>query len=344
MSNRATKHGREPALLVSVVARATPRDKNVLVLLALEIVALVLAFVGIPLTYFLTRRMRKRPRLRAAIQSTVLINPSAGLVDRGLQIHFSSQKIDTVSRSLIALWNGGGDTIRFADELASDPLRLQIEAPAVVLDARVLSGSRSQLGFSCELHSDAPQIVELHWNFMDEDDGVLIDMLHTGLQRPALFGTIPGVIFDPHAVNLINLDPARLDWMNEPSRMRRILRRMKSNVTSVPRFVSVVVSSLMWIGLALGLVVSGAGNSSYAYRILSPAHFDLGTAAGQARFADKLASAGWNAGSGSTLTYVLIGFSIFFVLATGFSLLGRRRVVPFGLLRPLPPTPPSKTE
>jgi hypothetical protein len=151
--------------------------------------AFVLALVGIPLTYVLTKRSRQVPRLRASIDFNVLLAPTDDLQVRGLSIALDGTEISQISRSYFAFWNAGGDTVEGGSIVETDPLRLQFETNETPLQARVIRQSRPPVDFSIELIDNC---VLLSFSFLDTGDGAFIEVLHNGTVTPELAGTIMG--------------------------------------------------------------------------------------------------------------------------------------------------------
>lgn len=154
------------------------------------IVGIALFVVGIPLAYFIGRRNRQVPDLRTAVDFDRIVEPGDWLLQGDLTVVFDGATLNRVSRTYLAVWNQRGDTVRAADILPSDPLRIAVESDDEVLRARIVAFSRHQVAARVERSGEFTLV---DFDFMDSRDGFVIEVLHRGSQPAALTGTLPGV-------------------------------------------------------------------------------------------------------------------------------------------------------
>lgn len=214
----------------------------------LAILGIIVSLVGIPLTWILARRGRQRPDLRYVTDFDVLINPEDGLLARGLQMHFDDREIVRISRTLVAVWNRQGDTVRGVDVVPDDPLRLQLPEGDTALQARVVSISRPQTKVQCSLDPIRTDRVLLNFDFLDADDGVVAEILHQSAERPKMMGTIRGVTLkDDGSAALTSpaLDAAASTYI------RRLMpwRSLRLLIVYIFIFQSCVILTLLGYGL-----------------------------------------------------------------------------------------------
>ena len=86
-------------------------------------IGLGIAVVAIPLSWYFGRRTRRRPRIRVLVDYDVLVGESERLTGQGLDLRFRDAPVQTLSRTILAVWHDGGDPIR-NNIVKSDPLRV----------------------------------------------------------------------------------------------------------------------------------------------------------------------------------------------------------------------------
>lgn len=158
----------------------------------LGIAGIAASLIGIPVAFILARKSRQRPQLRYAVDFNTILSTDDKLFDRGLKMTLGDKRIDSISRTRVALWNHHGDTIERSDNLESDRLRLNFDREDSVLQSRVLRESRPQIALSATFEERNASIVDISFDFLDAEDGGIIEVIHQGTVEPKLLGTIKG--------------------------------------------------------------------------------------------------------------------------------------------------------
>ncbi len=96
---------------------------------------------------------------------------------RGIEVTFRGEKVPVVSRTLVAVWNDGRETIRRTDVPEGAPLTISIDGANRILEARVAATTRPEIGFRTHLD---PLCVVLCFDHLDHKDGATIEILHRG--------------------------------------------------------------------------------------------------------------------------------------------------------------------
>lgn len=153
-----------------------------------------------------------------------------------IEISFEKRQVPRVSGSEVIIWNRGKRTIRGNDIVTEDPLRIEFPADTRALRVSLIKTSRDVNKFVAGLNSDAPHIVNIHFDYLDPGDGAYIRVLHTGSDYLApIKGTIRAVpIFQDCGIiqRLPTVDGRSLD--------ARIGRFMRSGyATLLAAFISV---------------------------------------------------------------------------------------------------------
>lgn len=152
----------------------------------------VALIIGIPITYAAGRRSRQLPDLRYSVNFDIILKPDEKLLDRGLTMTVGSQPINSISRTRIAFWNHRGDTVRSADIVSSDPLRIQFQEDNTPLQTRTLATSREQTNLATSINSISRDFVDITFDFLDAGDGAVFEIVQEGFKRPEVTGTIMG--------------------------------------------------------------------------------------------------------------------------------------------------------
>jgi hypothetical protein len=290
------------------------------------IAGLAIAIVGLPFAYLLARRGRRRPTLRYALDFDRLVAPEDGLMNQGLSLTFRGQAISRVSRTYIALWNDKGDTVNRGDVLATDPLRLCFGDGDIPLQTRVVCSSRDQIDLSVRLASDE---VTVAFEFLDDGDGGLIEVLHQGTIAPSLVGTVKGArIRGPIRATLT---PSAVGWMADPRRLGRIRMRVLGRLTGLTgrRRWLVVMNAVVSLSFIVAFPVFLA-LSLHDASLVDARKYKLNTIVGQASFAsDVHAHSGLDIG----FTAGLAAYAVIGMLVIAAILFGGWTVVPRTIMR-----------
>lgn len=143
----------------------------------LGIIGIITSLVGIP-SFVVARRARQRPELRFSTDFDVLLNSTDSLFGHGLYMTLDDHRIDSISRTRMAMWNYFGDTIRGSDILEDDPLLIRFEDNDQVLQCRVLSMSRKQIKLAASVNPDVKSCVQISFDFLDANDGGILEIIH----------------------------------------------------------------------------------------------------------------------------------------------------------------------
>jgi len=233
----------------------------------LAVVGLVVSVGGIPLTFLLARRARQRPQLRYRVDFRVILRLDDELFRRGFLMTLGGRKIDSISRTRIALWNHHGDTIEKQDNLESDPLRIQLDA-GEALQAHLLCTSRYQTGLSVARDEADPASVKLTFDFLDAGDGGVVEIIQHGTKKPVIRGTLKGCTI--REAGNVDLSQNGLKAITTP-RMLRFWNYGKPGIKWTARiFIFLTIGTAIW-GLIYSFLTQ-SGTSLY-YSLLSTCIF-----------------------------------------------------------------------
>jgi hypothetical protein len=285
----------------------------------LAIAGLTVSAIGIPAAYFFARRSRQRPRIESAVDFDLLLDP-ARRINVGGVITYAGRRVTRLSRSIVAIWNERGDTVRRADIVDDDPLRIALAPDDQILQARLLFVSRPQC--EIDLLLDATQSsVGIQFDFLDEGDGALLELIHEGTDAPDIVGTIRGATVRPRARST-NLTPSHISWMRESTRRTRMSRRAYRLVRPRRRLFAFALN----VGMSITFIVLGLVFILHRHtaRLVHPNRYDLSTLSGQHRFAQAVSAHGIEKSDWPNVIILVFGFSLLGMIA--WSGLGRSAI------------------
>lgn len=110
-----------------------------------------------------------------------------------LEIHYDQKRIANLTATEFYFWNHGKETIRQEDIASSDPLQLKIKSPFTILDTKLLKTSSPSNNIIVSLSEDKT-IITLNFEYLDYEQGGIVQILHTGEDSVDLIfsGTIKG--------------------------------------------------------------------------------------------------------------------------------------------------------
>lgn len=154
----------------------------------------VLGIVGLivaALTYLATRQ---RTKLAFAHSSQRLLGHKDEGLPQGISVKFMGADIPRLSRSILAIWNEGEKTIHQSDLVPADPLRISVGQDGKILTVTTLDVSRDVNRISFNIGINGPHEVLIAFDFLDQHDGAVVEILHTSENRTAkVLGTVRGL-------------------------------------------------------------------------------------------------------------------------------------------------------
>lgn len=110
----------------------------------------------------------------------------------GFELTFQGQKIPTISRGILRIWNSGNETL--GGELVPSHDRLRIEIPdGKFLLVATTKETNPVNKFTIKIDAQDPKVAILEFDFLDPTDGAVVAFLHSSKQAvPKIKGTIKG--------------------------------------------------------------------------------------------------------------------------------------------------------
>nr|BFD39072.1 hypothetical protein FFPRI1PSEUD_05710 [Pseudomonas sp. FFPRI_1] len=144
------------------------------------------------LTYLWTRR---RTSLAYVYLGEHLLGSASDALPPEIVVQYDGISIPRLTKSILIFWNSGENTVSGEDIVDKDPLRFHVGDDGQILSISVLKSSRAVNDFSFRALPDHNlNEIGFTFNFLDENDGVVVEILHTSTDRkPRIKGTLKGL-------------------------------------------------------------------------------------------------------------------------------------------------------
>ncbi|GGA05100.1 hypothetical protein GCM10008018_58880 [Paenibacillus marchantiophytorum] len=180
-----------------------------------------------------------------------------------VDILYKGISVPRLTKSHIVLWNSGTTTVNGNDIIKDDRLRLEFSEGTQILRANIIKENRRINKLSVQSDVDCSNIVNLNFDFLDPNDGAVIELLHTDQKKyPLIKGTIKGIpkgIIDRGRINDLNerITSFRISGfnltLNNSSRLGVIIFFGSVSILA-PVLSNEMVTPLKWFFIILGLI------------------------------------------------------------------------------------------
>jgi hypothetical protein len=138
----------------------------------------VVGFIGIALTIYIYFVTREVPEIRYYVNPVRAVIAKAG-VNSALSVLYNNQPVpDDVTSASIAIWNAGKKPVSASDVLA--PLQIVLAQGHGILEAKLVSATRSVVGLQLEKSALDAGKVPLQFRILEHNDGGIVQLLYRG--------------------------------------------------------------------------------------------------------------------------------------------------------------------
>ena len=164
------------------------------------LIGVIVGVVGVVAAFLFYRLSRVRPRLVYQARALELIGKMDRALPQEVEILYKNESVPRLMRTHIILWNSGKAPVK-RDQIAQDgkvglefpKLRLKFNNETEVLRVHTLRETREVNKFTAEVNPNHPNEIVFSFAYLDEGDGVTLEILHTGKQGyPEVQGNIIG--------------------------------------------------------------------------------------------------------------------------------------------------------
>lgn len=179
-----------------------------------------------------------------------------------LEISYGGQPIQNIARTRICIWNSGNEVIERNNFVAAAPLCIvphldendsDKDTDVLLLDCRVEKASRKESNCSAEISADNKHVL-LGFDYLEPDEGYVVDIVHSKRASFNLSGAIKGVkTFRQSKENFLDT----LVDVSFGGRRRRNMSRGGVLNTFIRVYVFATMVAMSFLGFA-GFISSGA--------------------------------------------------------------------------------------
>lgn len=137
--------------------------------------------------YFKSKKERRPTYL---VRTTTLVEGNPNYPE-GLAFTYRGVVQPRIAVSKLLFWNGGRETIRRADLIDSDPLRVKV-SNATILDVQAIKIASENCSF--RLSHSTPEDFSFGFDYLEQQEYILIQIVHTGKDDAdiQMFGKVLG--------------------------------------------------------------------------------------------------------------------------------------------------------
>ena len=159
---------------------------NFMNLLKLQPVTFISFFIAY---YFYKRSTRKKEVLYTKVNVKIIQNCNKKISD--FVSKYKNNSVDSIRVTRYLLWNNSSQAIRKNDIAPRDPLQFSVTSGYEILGAKIIYPKNSLNGFMLSELKKTNNFTKLSFDFINENEGVIIQIIHTGKTKNIYFsGTI----------------------------------------------------------------------------------------------------------------------------------------------------------
>jgi hypothetical protein len=146
-------------------------------------VGVFIGILGIILSYFFYLKSIRVKKPFYLINNNNLFRDNLALLN-GLDILYNGNRVENLSISQVAFWNKGNEIIDNSDIVKTEPLRIESKKNIQILDSKIITENNPTNEFV--LKPIDMSRVEIQFDFIEKNDGVVIQVIHTGVDAESL--------------------------------------------------------------------------------------------------------------------------------------------------------------
>lgn len=219
-------------------------------------VGAIIGIIGVLIAIYTYKSTKIGPRLVFQMNSLKIIGKNEITPDE-ITIFYKGIKVPRVIKTTFIIWNSGTKTIDGHNIVKSDPLRLEFKESEEIIGASILKSTKEVNQFEIMNDENKRNVLNIDFEYLDPNDGVTIEILHTDIMRyPEFKGTIKGM---PDGV---------VNWGNKSSRSNNNKSSLIGKIMkSFFNFISINLRQFLWLMLIIGVGLT-------AFSIIVPNYFE----------------------------------------------------------------------
>lgn len=154
------------------------------------VIGIILGIVGI----FSYRISKSVPIPSYQKSSLRLIGREEDNLPKDVTVTYKGNVVERLTKTTLVLWNNGTETLDGSNIVEKDPLSISFESEDKILSYKILKQTKDTNTFSVHECSGFQNKLLFDFEYLDPDDGVVIELLHDSAQKyPTISGTIKGL-------------------------------------------------------------------------------------------------------------------------------------------------------
>lgn len=141
----------------------------------LNLIFLGIGIIGILIGIYYGKKVKK---LVYNIKSTNFIHAYENVIPH-ITVLYKNSSVPNLTIVKLGIWNIGNDVINNTDIPTLDPIQIIVNKPFQILEAFINYASKPANDFLIKV-SDDKQRINLNFDFIDKNDGVVLTLFHTG--------------------------------------------------------------------------------------------------------------------------------------------------------------------
>ena len=159
----------------------------------ITLASLSFGFIGIILAFIFYRSSKPIRQLSYSTRTFRIISEKAKKV-AGLAVKYNGQKVNAISVTRLAIWNGGTEPLRATEISENDPLIIKPIEGVNILKAELIESTSSANKSTIKQTNDESGRYKFCFDFLNPTDGIIASFVHNGtdIKDLSLLGTLIG--------------------------------------------------------------------------------------------------------------------------------------------------------
>ena len=230
----------------------------------------ILTVISIILTIYFWRKSRRG--IIVYLLSTVhVIGRSEYTIGDGIEVLFRGRSVENIYSTMIVIWNDGSFPIRSSDTTGRDPLRIGGFLPVTILQSTLIKSSRLENCVSIQSHDDTS--IQVDFDFLDANDGAIIEIIHSERGFPMCLGTIIGSQASPKKLGPLSSE--QRSNIDQPENKKSTLRSISQRFERIFPYAILIASVYLTFAFTFNPQYSESNGFSFELTIRPIAFFSF---------------------------------------------------------------------
>ena len=177
--------------------------------ISLPWLSVIVGMIGLAIGGFIHGVGGDRTRLSWGFSGSNLLGLTDAQVPNGITVRYRDNDIPRLTRTVVAVWNSGEETIHPRHVEPADQLSIRFAESDQILSAAIIAQTRPDILASLRPSIEKPNHVGISFEFLNKNDGLVVELFHTGIEiRPTVTGKILSLPNGFQCVGHLHASPA----------------------------------------------------------------------------------------------------------------------------------------